>query len=159
MRKFPIVGMRHHGVAAFLVTLLPMECPLRLVREPENPYDANAIQVWVDNSSDHLTDEDVLEVLDYEEQNDRGEPELGESVMLGFIPMRMNSELADALDAELAAGRELPPARLTTREGQPALEIGVWGEDESGRFADFTEEPEEEEQSSEDLPETEASSD
>lgn len=40
-----ITGMKHRGTEA-LVASLPEGEPLRLVREPENPYDPNAVQVW-----------------------------------------------------------------------------------------------------------------
>lgn len=40
-----LVGMKHRGTEA-LVASLPAGEPLTLVREPNNDYDRNAVQVW-----------------------------------------------------------------------------------------------------------------
>lgn len=42
---YALVGMQHRGTAA-LVASLPDGEPVRLIREPDNPYDRNAVQVW-----------------------------------------------------------------------------------------------------------------
>lgn len=42
---YALVGMKHRGTEA-LVQSLPDREPLKLVREPRNPHDGNAIQVW-----------------------------------------------------------------------------------------------------------------
>ena len=42
----PLVGMRHHPGAPEALELLGFGDSLILKREPENPYDENAIQVW-----------------------------------------------------------------------------------------------------------------
>lgn len=46
----PIVGMHFRPPAKALMAALPSGAALRLVREPENPHDANAIQVFVEGS-------------------------------------------------------------------------------------------------------------
>lgn len=40
-----LVGMKHRGTEA-LVASLPAGEPLILIRERDNPYDSNAVQVW-----------------------------------------------------------------------------------------------------------------
>jgi len=40
-----LVGMKHRGTEG-LVSSLPRGEPLTLVREPDNRYDPNAVQVW-----------------------------------------------------------------------------------------------------------------
>ena len=40
-----LVGMKHRGTEA-LVSSLPRGEPLTLIREPDNPHDPNAVQVW-----------------------------------------------------------------------------------------------------------------
>ncbi len=40
-----LVGMQHRGCADF-VKRLPDGEPLTLIREPTNPHDPNAVQVW-----------------------------------------------------------------------------------------------------------------
>ena len=42
----PLVGMRHHEGASEKLLTLGFGDPLTLVREPENAYDVNAIQVF-----------------------------------------------------------------------------------------------------------------
>lgn len=42
---FAIVGMKHRGTVEF-VAGLPRGEPLTLVRESNNPFDSNAVQVW-----------------------------------------------------------------------------------------------------------------
>lgn len=44
-KHFAIVGMKHRNAEALVASLPPGE-PLTLVREPNNKYDPNAVQVW-----------------------------------------------------------------------------------------------------------------
>ena len=45
MQRYAIVGMKHRGAEA-LVASLPPDEPLLLIREPDNKFDPNAVQVW-----------------------------------------------------------------------------------------------------------------
>ena len=45
--SYVLVGMKHQGSEA-LVASLKIGHPLLLVREPDNRYDRNAVQVWLD---------------------------------------------------------------------------------------------------------------
>ena len=81
VQRSPLAGFRHYGGGEVLRDLKP-GARLELVREPENPYDANAVRVeW------------------------RG-------VKLGYVPRRDNAAVARqldrgaALDARLAGVRE-----------------------------------------------------
>lgn len=47
----PIVGSHFVPPAKALLLVLPAGTPLRLEAEPENPYDPNAIRVWVSPSA------------------------------------------------------------------------------------------------------------
>lgn len=47
MTKYSIVGQTHLGLDSRLVGIYA-GTPALLVREPDNPYDANAVIVWVD---------------------------------------------------------------------------------------------------------------
>jgi hypothetical protein len=49
----PLVGAHFHPPAKLLLQHLRNGTPLRLEREPENPYDSNAIGVWIDILSDY----------------------------------------------------------------------------------------------------------
>lgn len=44
---YPIVGVRHHPPASAIVEFLPVGTPLRLVAEPQNAFDPNAIAIWI----------------------------------------------------------------------------------------------------------------
>lgn len=44
----PIVGAHFRPPAKAIIAALPMGCPLTLVPEPSNPYDPNAIAVFVE---------------------------------------------------------------------------------------------------------------
>lgn len=44
-QRYALVGMKHCGAEA-LVASLPPDEPLTLVREPDNKFDPNAVQVW-----------------------------------------------------------------------------------------------------------------
>jgi hypothetical protein len=43
--RYALVGMKHRGTESFVAELPPDE-PLTLVREPDNRFDPNAVQVW-----------------------------------------------------------------------------------------------------------------
>lgn len=45
--KYSIVGMQFRNAEAVVKALADGE-PVTLIREPSNPFDTNAIQVWVD---------------------------------------------------------------------------------------------------------------
>lgn len=90
VQRSPLAGFRHHAAAA-LWPALRVGDPLTLVREPHNPYDANAIAVaW------------------------RGE-------RLGYVPRRENAALAwaldrgEAVDARIVELREHPNPRERLR--------------------------------------------
>lgn len=136
MNKFPIVGMRHHKPADLVVTLLSIETPLRLEREPHNAYDPNAVAVYIDNFK-ATNEADVEDVLEHCGQSEIEWDSEG-STMLGYIPKGLAAELAPLLDKELADGKPLPPARYTTQDSRPALEIGTWADPEC-TVPDFTE--------------------
>ena len=81
VQRSPVAGFRHSGGAEVLRSLKPGD-RLELVREPANPYDANAVRVeW-------------------------------QGVKLGYVPRRDNAAVARqmdrgiALEARLAAVRE-----------------------------------------------------
>ncbi len=46
MKTYSIVGMNHRGSEDF-VKSLPAGVDATLVREPQNPFDANAVAVWI----------------------------------------------------------------------------------------------------------------
>lgn len=42
---YTLVGMKHRNAEAFVAALTAGE-PVKLIREPDNPHDQNAVQVW-----------------------------------------------------------------------------------------------------------------
>jgi hypothetical protein len=71
MTKYSIVGQKHRNLDPYLTGTLP-GTPVTLVREPENGYDPNAIQVWIDGK------------------------------MVGYIPKNQNAALATLMDGRPA---------------------------------------------------------
>lgn len=94
----PIVGTRYLGADTVrLVRSLNVGHPLTLVRDPKNPHDLNAIEVWAD---DH---------------------------MIGFIPRSENSDLAKAIDNDgffcKRSGNKAFSGRLAIGPGGYLVEI------------------------------------
>ena len=44
-QRYALVGMKHRGAEQFVADLAP-DSPLALVRESDNRFDRNAVQVW-----------------------------------------------------------------------------------------------------------------
>ena len=66
--NYSIVGMNHRKAEAFVAALKP-GVKVKLVREPDNKFDKNAVAVWIDD------------------------------VHVGYIPKNQNVALAAAIDA------------------------------------------------------------
>jgi hypothetical protein len=47
----PLVGMHFRPPAKAILSVLPSACPLLVVPEPDNAYDANALQVFVPSAA------------------------------------------------------------------------------------------------------------
>lgn len=48
---FPIVGARFRPPAVPILGVLPSGTPLRVVAEPENEHDPNAVALWIDTEA------------------------------------------------------------------------------------------------------------
>ena len=59
----PLVGSHFRPPAKALIAALPSNHPLELRPEPTNPYDANAVAVWLDAST--IPDEILQDELAY----------------------------------------------------------------------------------------------
>ncbi len=44
---YPIVGVKFHPPARAILAVLPVGTELELIPEPDNPYDENAIMIWI----------------------------------------------------------------------------------------------------------------
>ena len=58
--SLPLVGAHFRPPAKALIQSMPMSHPLELRPEPTNPYDSNAIAIWLDA---HTLPDDSLEEL------------------------------------------------------------------------------------------------
>lgn len=94
--QLPIVGARFRPPAEDVLNLLPAGTALLLRRQPENPYDENAIQVllvWQDEGELEAT---VLQCAEEASaQIDNTVP-----LHLGYIPREHAQVLAPLMDAE-----------------------------------------------------------
>ncbi len=119
--KFKIVGSRFRPPAPTILACLNHHQLLELRLEPDNPYDPNAVAVWItDFASDYP--EEAME-LEFELGEDGKEcPDLTAPIRLGYIPREQAAELAPAI----AALDQPPPARYISVEGGPGVELGSW---------------------------------
>lgn len=113
MPSLPIVGARFRPPAQEVLQLLPANYPLILRREPENPYDENAIKVLMclgtmsdetSNNISHLLDED-------------GPTELH----LGYIPREIAAKMAPLMD------QRYDEETLVVRDIEGKLAFGIHG--------------------------------
>lgn len=141
MPKFPIVGMQFRPVegipAPTIMTLLPPGTPLYLVRQPDNEYDYNAIQVWIKNTAEVIPEslEDIKESCVNKEGQPYECPDLTQPLMLGFLKAKTIDDdvqgadvLAPRIDAMVAAGEiasaeEIPCELVYGESGKPGLKI------------------------------------
>jgi hypothetical protein len=93
---FPIVGSFFRPPAKALISVLPMDTPLILLAEPDNPYDPNAVAVWLNMSTipEELDPqlEEALAPFGFDLTHIRGE----ENLHLGYIPKEKAKELRQA---------------------------------------------------------------
>jgi len=68
-KTYPIMGTRFHPPADILCQTLPVRSRLLLIAEPSNPYDPNAIAIYVDLEK-ALENKKVLEALAKSGNND-----------------------------------------------------------------------------------------
>ena len=92
---YALVGMKHRGTEALVASLLAGE-PLTLFREPANPYDPNAIQVWAKGRH------------------------------VGFIKASQARDLARRMDIALEKERRAPNLDLLSTNGKLAIDGGKW---------------------------------
>jgi hypothetical protein len=104
--QLPIVGMHFRPPAKVILAQLKGDCPLIIRPEPENPHDANALQVLVQTSSlsDHADLENMALLL----------PNMGfslEDVLaqeewhLGYIPRVNAEEIAPLFSGQTVSGK------------------------------------------------------
>ena len=116
----PIVGMHFRPPAKAIIAVLPMECPLVLVPEPSNPYDPNAIAVFVETKELHNFSEAARANLiglaagmghDWESLTSP------EAWHLGYIPKVNAADIR--LDGDVSGKFGLDPAGKPTVEFEP----------------------------------------
>lgn len=85
----PLVGMRHRQPVPAIVAALSPNHPVTLQRQPDNPYDPNALAVYV--AGDSLPEEVLAEALGLAQLH----PPL---IMLGFIAREKAAIIAPVMD-------------------------------------------------------------
>lgn len=110
----PLVGMGFYPPALEVLQALGMDQPLLLQREPENPYDENAIKVLLKTAE--FDGHEVMYILNEAGMGDK------ELFFLGFIARNVAETWAPIFDK---AG-EVPPAKLTfTSTGAPQVTLEI----------------------------------
>lgn len=90
---YTIVGASFRAGMTSLLRRLPDREPLELRRDPKNPHDENAVQVWVNNGTS--------------------------MVHLGYIKATENKPLAQIMDKN----GQIKPASLVFFKGMPSAEV------------------------------------
>jgi hypothetical protein len=110
----PLVGSRFYPPAVAILASLGMDEPLILRREPENPYDPNAIEVFLPSGWEEKYPELAAEI------DAKGE------VKLGHISRDVAAEWAPVFDEQ----GEAPPATLAfSASGAPRVALDIPAED------------------------------
>jgi hypothetical protein len=89
-----IVGARFRPPAEDILNNLAAGTPLLLRRQPQNPHDANAIQVLLDWKDEGLLEALVLQCAE------EASAEVENPIHLGFIPRDHAAALASTFDAK-----------------------------------------------------------
>lgn len=117
----PIVGARFRPPADAVLQLLPANAPLKMHRQPENPYDENAIQLmlpdWVKTYPQIVEHPDVSKHYDEENQ-----PPV--DLHLGYIPKDFAAKIAPVMDIDVGTDLTTPDWEGTlgfTSSGGPAV--------------------------------------
>lgn len=111
----PIVGAHFRPPAKALLQVMHGATPLTLVREPDNAYDPNAVQVMLNGSDlSALTDDDLADAII---GTGWTPDEVRSGVLhLGYVPRTE----AEWLSPKITGG-DLPAALSFTVEGKPAV--------------------------------------
>jgi len=87
--QYPIVGMRFRPPATEVVNALWVNCRLQLMAEPMNPYDSNAIAVWVDLDSAYSNEQSHKKLSKIRNSNFVGQ----KFFQLGYLPKEVAAHL------------------------------------------------------------------
>jgi len=140
--RFPLVGMSHRFPANTVLSLIPPGTALYLVREPENPYDPNAIKVWIKNFAEVTDPESCNSVANDCVLQDKPVPDLTQPFMLGYIKAQTidddhlgADQLGPRIDkmvaeGEIADASEIPVVLTYGSSGRPSVEISESDTDE-----------------------------
>lgn len=134
--RHPLVGMSHRLPANAVLGFLPPETSLYFVREPENQYDPNAIQVWLKNPREAIADEEALESLNVI-LREAGKDILNwdEPFMLGYMKAQSIDDEhpgADIMapridkmveDGTIGSAAEIPVILVYGTTGRPSVQI------------------------------------
>lgn len=96
MPTYPIVGARFRPPAQAILDKLPAGTKLLLRRQPDNPYDRNAVQVLLFFNQETAVIEAIERACDC--GIDPVNPYPDEPIHLGFIPRESAAKLAPLMD-------------------------------------------------------------
>ena len=120
MTTYSIVGAHFRPPAKAIVQVLPSGCPLQVIPEPDNPYDANALKVCVMTSDIPEDQHQALDELAAGYGSSWADIAVQEQWHLGYIPRTDAVNLAPQLSGETAIGE------LTfNMRGAPAISLDL----------------------------------
>lgn len=100
-KTFPIRGAYHHPPANEILPRLSVGTPLYILAEPQNPYDVNAIQVWLPLDALKDDDSDMDSVLAGSGTSIAELKAEQTALMVGYIGKEFAAELRQDLDFAL----------------------------------------------------------
>lgn len=126
MPTLPIVGARFRPPAQEVLDSLPAGAKLLLRRQPDNPYDRNAVQVLWPNTENI----EVGRWFGYGEANETGIATVNAELPLhlGFIPREVAAKLAPVMDTWLEREWEDDCSDDTVAEWPATLTFSTSGE-------------------------------
>lgn len=127
----PIRGMSFRPPAGAILSVIPFDTPLVLLRESTNKHDPNAIQVHVKTK---YIPKEMYEELAMRAQGMKSSLETildQDQWFLGFVGKEIAMIIAPVLDG----GADYTAILATTLSGAPVVEIGLIVEDDS-EYAD-----------------------
>lgn len=118
---FPIRGAQHHPPASLILSFLGNGTELFLQRDPQNPYDSNAIEVWLKYPINALDRTARVLVDESQEADGKPSPDWANPIMLAFVGREYAASIAPLMDEH---GLSQWDARLAqTPDGKPAVEV------------------------------------
>lgn len=122
--KAALVGGRFRPPGDTVLQLLPAGAALVVQREPENPYDPNAISLRVANLAEEYPDIYTAAVEEMKEREQYDEEEgLPDPMHVGYVPRENAAMMVETIDGAIAREEPVTAVLIFSPSGSPMVEI------------------------------------